>query len=280
MINIEGLTGKKLVVCTPMYGASCTGFYLQSMLMLASLCTSYGVRLRTVVLGDSLVTRARNRCVDVFKSLTDGEDDAPLMFIDADVQFNAADVLKLMLMNKDMIGALYPLKQLNWKRVVNILKREPSFAPEKLSKAACDYVFNFQIPPGEKNGKIDVSQPTLVRDIGTGFVMIRRKVFTAIEESGMAKTYGPCSNEEIFSGERVFDHFPAGIDNELGVGEDGVYLSEDWVFCRRWQKLGGEVYACPWIKLAHFGMMGFEGDLVALAESGAKIGEEFAQAEA
>jgi len=278
MINCEGLTNKKLVVATPMYAGNCTGFYMQGMLALASLCTSYGVRLRTVVLGDSLVTRARNRCVDVFKSLTDGEEDAPLMFIDADVQFNAVDVLKLMLMGKDVVGALYPLKQLNWKRVANILKRNPDFDVAKLPRSACDYVFNFQLPEGQTNGKIDVSEPTLVRDIGTGFVMIRRRVFTAIEESGAAKSYGPCSNEEIFAGERVFDHFPCGIDTDLGVGDAGIYLSEDWVFCRRWQKLGGQVYACPWIKLSHFGMMGFEGDLVALAESGAKIGEEFAEA--
>lgn len=280
MININGLTGKRLVVATPMYGGNCTGFYTQSMIALSSLCTSYGIRLRVIVLGDSLVTRARNRCVDVFKSLTDGDEDAPLMFIDADVQFNAADVLKLMMMNKDMVGALYPLKQLNWKRAASILRRSPDFPPEKLPKAICDYVFNFMVPQGQKNGKIDVSEPTPVRDIGTGFVMIRRRVFTAIEESGMAKTYGPCSNEEIFSGTKVYDHFPAGIDREVGVGDDGIYLSEDWVFCRRWQKLGGVVYACPWIKLSHFGMMGFEGDLVALAESGAKIGEEFVQAEA
>lgn len=280
MINFEGLTGKKLVVATPMYGGNCTGFYMQGMIALSSLCTSYGIRLRTIVLGDSLVTRARNRCVDVFKSLTDGEEDAPLMFIDADVQFHAVDVLKMMLMDKDVVGALYPLKQLNWKRVVSIMQRHPDFPADKLPRAACDYVFNFIVPPGQEKGKIDVSEVTPVRDIGTGFVMIRRRVFTKIEESGMAKSYGPCSNEEVFSGLQVFDHFPCGIDKELGVGEDGTYLSEDWVFCRRWQKLGGEVYACPWVKLSHFGTMGFEGDLVALAESGAKIGEEFVHAEA
>lgn len=167
MIKIEGLTGKKLIVATPMYGAQCTGHYMQGMMSLAGLCAWYGVRFSTIILGDSLVTRARNRCVDVFKSLCDGEEDVPLMFIDADVQFHAEDVLKMMMLNKDMVGALYPLKQLNWKRVTNIMRKNPDFPPDKLARAACDYVFNFQLPPGEKNGKIDVSQPTLVRDIGT-----------------------------------------------------------------------------------------------------------------
>jgi hypothetical protein len=274
MIHIEGLTKKKLVVCTPMYGGQCTGFYTQGMMGLSSLCTSYGVQMRTVIIGDSLVTRARNRCVDIFKSLAPDPDDK-LMFIDADIQFNAADVLKLMLLEKDVVGALYPLKQINWKRVKNILVKNPEFSSDDLSRAASDYVFNFQIPPGMTTGKIDVSEPTLVRDLGTGFVMIKRKVFDAIEDAGMAKTYLPCMNEEVFSGPEVYDHFPCGIDRELGVGDAGNYLSEDWVFCRRWQKLGGEVYACPWIKLIHYGPMGFEGDLTALAMSGAKIGEEY-----
>lgn len=273
MIHIEGLTRKKLVVCTPMYSGNCTGFYLQGMMGLASLCTSYGVKLHTVILSDSLVTRGRNRCVDIFKSLASGPDDK-LMFIDADIQFNAADVLKLMLLEKDVVGALYPLKQLNWKRAKSIMGRNPEFAPEDLPRACTDYVFNLKIDEGT-SGKIDLTTPTKVRDLGTGFLMIKRKVFDAIEDAGLAKPYNPCMNEEVFSGPQAYDHFPCGISTELGVGDEGNYLSEDWVFCRRWTKIGGEVFACPWIRLTHFGVMGFEGDLGALAMSGAKLGEEF-----
>lgn len=275
MINYDGLTGKRLVVATPMYGGQCSGFYMRGMMDLASLCAAYGVRMQTVILGDSLVTRARNRCVDAFKSLA-GPDD-PLMFIDSDILFNGRDVLSLMLMNLDVVGALYPLKQINWRRVRNVIKRQPDTPIEVLTRAATDYVFNIKLAPGQTNGKIDVSEKVAVRDIGTGFVMIRRRVFDKIEEAGMAKPYNPCMNEEIFSGEKVFEHFPCGIDTELLGEGDGNYISEDWAFCRRWQKLGGDVWAIPWIKLTHFGPMGFEGDLTALAASGAKIGEEYGE---
>lgn len=278
MIQLDGLTGKTLVVATPMYGGQCSGHYMQGMMGLASLATSYGIRMRTIIVGDSLVTRARNRCVDIFKSLAPDPDDK-LMFIDADVQFNPADVLKLMLFDKDVIGGLYPMKQINWQRIKNVVSRKPDFDIDDLRKAASDYVFNIKLDPGQTKGKIDVSEMVKVRDIGTGFVMIKRKVFDAIEESGLAKKFNPCANEEIFSGPQIYDHFPCGIDTDLGVGDENAYLSEDWVFCRRWQKLGGEVYACPWIKLTHIGAMSFEGDLAALALSGAKIGEEFSPVE-
>jgi hypothetical protein len=277
MLHVNGLTRKNLIVATPMYGGQCTGFYMQGMMTLTSLCTSYGINMRTVVIGDSLITRARNRCVDIFKSICRDPDDK-LMFIDSDVQFDAANVLKLMLMELDIVGALYPLKQINWKRVKSIIQKSPDFPAEDLPKAASDYVFNFIVPEGQ-SGKIEVSEPTEVRDLGTGFMMIKRKVFDAIEQAGLAKSYNPCSNEEIYSGPVVFDHFPCGIDKDLGIDGERNYLSEDWVFCRRWQKLGGKVYACPWMKLSHFGPMGFQGDLATLALSGAKIGEEFCPAQ-
>lgn len=274
MIHVNGLTGKKLVVATPMYGGMCSGFYMQGMMGLAGLCANYGIKFHTIILGDSLVTRARNRCVDIFKSLVDDDNDK-LMFIDADIQFHAADVLRIMMMDKPVIGALYPLKQINWNRVANILKSQPDFPPAELPRAASDYVFNFKLPPGETKGKIDVSTPVAVRDLGTGFLMIRRHVLTDIEAAGLVKQYNPCHNEEIYSGSTVYAHFTDGIDSEMGVGDADQFLSEDWAFCRRWQKLGGEVLVCPWIKLTHFGTMGYQGDLASLALSGARIGEEY-----
>lgn len=275
-MNVEGLTGKKLVVGTPMYAGGCTGFYLQGMMALASLCTSYDIDFSTIIITDSLVTRARNRIVDIFKSLCPNDEDA-LMFIDSDIQFSASDVIRLLMMPHDMVGALYPLKQINWKRIRNILTKNPDFPEDQLQRACSDYVFNLKLEPGQTKGKIEVGEPTKVLDIGTGFVKIKRGVFRKIEEAGLAKSYGPCQNEEVFSGDRIYDHFPVGIDSELGVGKEGVYLSEDWVFCRRWALTGGDVYACPWIHLTHFGPMGFQGDLAALANSGAKLGEEFAE---
>jgi hypothetical protein len=41
--------------------------------------------------------------------------------------------------------------------------------------------------------------------------------------------------------------------------DNGLYLSEDYAFCRRWQNLGGEVWMDPQVKLNHFGSHLFEG---------------------
>ena len=43
--------------------------------------------------------------------------------------------------------------------------------------------------------------------------------------------------------------------------DDNRYLSEDYTFCRRWQKIGGEIWLDPNTKLNHVGTYTFEGDL-------------------
>jgi hypothetical protein len=36
-------------------------------------------------------------------------------------------------------------------------------------------------------------------------------------------------------------------------------LSEDYYFCKKWQELGGKVYAAPWVQISHFGSYEFKG---------------------
>ena len=43
--------------------------------------------------------------------------------------------------------------------------------------------------------------------------------------------------------------------------EDNRYLSEDYTFCRRWQKIGGEVWLDPLVELDHVGHFTFNGDI-------------------
>ena len=43
--------------------------------------------------------------------------------------------------------------------------------------------------------------------------------------------------------------------------ESGLYLSEDYAFCRRWRDLGGEVWLDIKSRLTHYGPNAFKGDL-------------------
>ena len=43
--------------------------------------------------------------------------------------------------------------------------------------------------------------------------------------------------------------------------DDNRYLSEDYTFCRRWQKTGGEIWLDLSTRLNHCGSYTFEGDV-------------------
>jgi hypothetical protein len=42
--------------------------------------------------------------------------------------------------------------------------------------------------------------------------------------------------------------------------ETGVYLSEDYSFCERWRKIGGEIWVDTRSKLSHCGAYEFVGE--------------------
>ena len=92
-IEIEKLRARKLMVCTPMYGGACAGMFARSIADLSAICAQNGIPLQMYFLfNESLITRARNYCVDEFMR----SDAQHLMFIDSDIGFNPHDVIAMM----------------------------------------------------------------------------------------------------------------------------------------------------------------------------------------
>lgn len=66
-VDIAELQKKKLFVATPMYGGQCAGMYARSIADLSAICAKYQIPLQLYYLfNESLITRARNYCVDEF----------------------------------------------------------------------------------------------------------------------------------------------------------------------------------------------------------------------
>ena len=66
-VSIDELRKNKLFVATPMYGGQCAGMYTRSIADLAAMCAKYQIPLQIYYLfNESLITRARNYCVDEF----------------------------------------------------------------------------------------------------------------------------------------------------------------------------------------------------------------------
>lgn len=264
-VPVEELRKKKLFVATPMYGGQCAGMFARSIADLSAMCNAYGIPLQLYFLfNESLITRARNYCCDEF--MRSGA--THLMFIDSDIGFDPRDVLALLALQTDesefdVIGGPYPKKCISWEKVKAAVDK--GFAdenPNNLERFVGDYVFN---PKGGQN-QIPLNQPVEVLEIGTGFMMIRRKTFEKFAEARTDLLYRPDHvRTEHFDGTReIMMYFQAEIDPA-----SKRYLSEDYWFCQKIQEQGMKTWFCPWMKMHHVGSYIFSGSLADLAAVGA-----------
>jgi len=263
-ITVEELRKRKIFLGTPMYGGICEGTYTKSVADLSAICTRYGIDMRLFFLfNESLITRARNYTVDEFLR----SDMTHLMFIDADIQFDANDVLTLAAIadpdsNKDIVCGPYPKKTISWEKIKKAVDK--GFAdenPNVLENFVGDHVFN----PVEGVSEIKINEPAEVSEGGTGFMMIQRRVFEKFAEAYPQQLYTPDHvRTKHFDGTRqIMAYFDTVIDEK-----SNRYLSEDYMFCRWARDIGIKVWMCPWMKLSHAGKYNFTGNLEALAQVG------------
>lgn len=213
-IDTDQLKKCKLFVGTPMYGGQCTGLFARSTSDLSSLCTHYGIQLQLYYLfNESLITRARNYICDEFMR----SDATHLMFIDADIGFDARDIIALMALSIqnpafDIIGGPYPKKCISWEKIKQAVdKGLADKNPNDLEKYVGDYVFN---PIGGRN-VIPLGEPAEVLEVGTGFMMIRRNTMEKFKEAYEEDyKYRPDHvRTEHFDGHRhILQFFQAEID--------------------------------------------------------------------
>lgn len=264
-IEIAELQKRKLFLAVPMYGGQCSGMFARSVADLSATCTRYNIPLQLYFLfNESLITRARNYCVDEFMR----SEASHLMFIDSDIGFNPQDVLALLALMDDespydVMGGPYPKKCISWEKIKQAVdKGVADEDPNVLEKYVGDYVFN---PKGGQN-EIPLGEPVEVREIGTGFMMVRRKTFEKYHESYPHQWYKPDHvRTDAFDGTReIMAVFDCIIDPE-----SKRYLSEDYMFCYNVQKMGMRVWFCPWMQLQHVGSYVFGGSLADLAAIGA-----------
>ena len=211
---------------------------------------------------DSLVSRARNNLIA--KALYD-EKTTHCMFIDNDITWDPNDILKLLLSNKPLIGGIYPLKKYNWDNLTKdkqcisgwIEKKSQSQLNNTVSDE--DYIQHRML-----SYNVNYLEPVLrivdniakVRHIATGFMLIQRNTLTemmsAFPHTKYTDDVGFLGGDENKYAYALFD---------CGV-EEGHYFSEDWLFCHRWTKMGGDVYIDVTVSLTHTGIEDYNGSYV------------------
>jgi len=269
-IELSELKKKKIFVATPMYGGNCHGMYTKSTADLAKLGALYEMDIKFFYLfNESLITRARNYCVDEFMR----GDYTHLMFIDSDIGFDPNDVLTLAALcdekeqdpekRMDILCGPYPKKTIAWEKIKRAVdKGYADENPGELERFVGDYVFN----PDTGQSQVRLDEPVPVLEGGTGFMMVTKNAFKKFNEAYPDYSYKPDHvRTKHFDGSReIMMYFQALIDPE-----SKRYLSEDYMFCQWMRKVGVKTWMCPWMKLLHTGSYTFGGSLSDLAALGA-----------
>jgi len=266
------LKGKSLMVATPMFGGQCLGSYTKSCIDLAMICMKIGLPIKFKYLfNESLIQRARNYLVDEFYR----SDSTHLLFIDADITFDARDAIALLSLcgiqepgkpKYDIIGAPYPKKSIAWEKVYDAAKSGiVDGNPMELGNFVGDFVFN---PITSENSSFKLNEPLEVMETGTGFMCISKEAIETFRKKYPKQKYIPDhARTANFDGSRpVYAIFDCGIDPETGR-----YLSEDYQFCKMSRKIGLHIWITPWISLGHTGTYTFGGSIAHHAQLGKPI---------
>ena len=254
----------KLAILTPCYGSVCHVNYMICLINTIRVLREVGIDVHIEFCkNDSLITRARNNLIAkaMFqKNITH------FLFIDSDITWNPVDVVKLLLADRPLVGGIYPVKKYMWDRLIptngeNVIQNWLNRKNETILKEMDNVEFiqnrllRYNINHISQTAEIQRNMLE-VRHLATGFMMIKRQV---IEQMMVAFPYTKYTDDvsylEPAENEFAYALFDCGV-------EDDHYLSEDWMFCHRWTKMGGKIYVDVSINLTHTGPEDYRGSFV------------------
>ena len=256
-LKVDELRKNKFFIATPCYGGQLQEPYFRSVVKLMTFFNGHSIPLAFgTIANESLVTRARNVLLAYFLA----SDYTHLMFIDADIEFQLEDVLKLYAHDKDVVVGAYPKKGVAWNRIRESLKlsenENKELSDREIAAFGSDYAINFKFV--NRDAKTIAVEQGLIKlhDAGTGFMMIKREAILKLIKAYPELKY---NNDVNINNADLKDHFYALFDTMIDP-IDRRYLSEDYTFCRRWQDLGGDIWLDPSISLNHYGHFCFQGN--------------------
>ncbi len=220
--------------------------YMQSVCALMAAAPGAGIGLTLALLGqDALITRCRNTLTGHFLAEPRA---THILFIDADISFEAENVFRLLGAGKSVAAGIYPLKAYYWDKPCQdrLARGEP------IETSGLHYV-----------GKLEAGQ-RLLRDgdfatavyAGTGFMLIERATIEQMQAAYPKTQYRGV--DAYTSGNRARPDGYALFDCIIDP-ITGTYMSEDFTFCSRWQHLGGQIWLDTRASLTHSGPSDFKG---------------------
>lgn len=172
--------------------------------------------------GDRYLENVRNKLATRF--LTEYPDATDLFFLDDDVGYPAAKVIQFLIRPEPVLAGVYPSKNDNLDFPVALLGDT------------------------ETGALIENGGMYAVSNVGAGFLRIKRGVLERLAEISPRYRESP-------EGPEIINIFSAGM------GDDGLFWGEDYVFVQKCRSLGIDVWIDPDIAFSHSGPKAWKAKL-------------------
>lgn len=255
---MAGLGNVSVLIATPCHDGRLTEGCVRSLMELSHILRDHGASMELVTPGgESLITRARNGLTGYFIAKPEF---SHLLFVDSDIHFKPAAVIRMLTSGHDVVGGCYPLKEYPIGKLREAVQRYEE--PADVWANSCTYAFTANT---NDDGDIELSVEDgfcRVRDVATGLMLISR---SCIDQMRLAYP-------ELHCGEKTsccnYDHIHPEINSnfwlffETSYDADAKrYLSEDYHFCKLWRDLGEEVWMEVASPIVHTGIGHYRGDI-------------------
>lgn len=234
ILDIQPKVG--VMIATPFHdGQNCVGYTLGLADTTAFLMGSQIHHEMARVIGSSLIPHARNSLVDMFlKSRCE-----KIIMIDSDQGFDRRAVAALLQSPRKIVAGITPHKRFPMNFNFEPLPKHNKYFQSLTNKSMEEFKVYAQ-KEADAQGLIEVNR------IGTGFVMMDRRVFEVLAE--YVGEYEP------------FDDKPNVKHKEYFVmgGFNSRYRGEDWYFCEMAKKAGLQVYINANAIVSHQGSFVFQ----------------------
>jgi hypothetical protein len=211
-------------IATPTHSGDVCCSYALCLLETVALLGRHGYHVQPFfVMNNAIISFAR--AVALKRFMDSGAEH--LLFVDADLYWEARGALKLVQSPHEFVAGVYPAKTPEHNKV---------FQTRNVRECATQNYVETDGVPG-------------------GFMRVKRSAIEKMIEAypELTKPY----KVERATGERIMLHYL--FENIIG---DDMPLGEDYAFCERWRRIGGKIFICPDIEFSHYGRCEWRGNML------------------
>jgi hypothetical protein len=173
-----------------------------------------------------------------------------VFFIDSDMSFPASLALAMVEANKDVIGLVYPRRELSLERLIDVGRANPDMPYDAVISTAQEYVVRLGANASFTDG---IGR---VEGLGMGGTLIKTSVLQTMVDEGLVEERRERTKSDA-------DPWTVWGFFDLVTKPDGLQFGEDYSFCARWTGRGGEIWGVSAPGVQHVGDFYFSGDLIA-----------------